>query len=83
MDKFWFEDGRTGLFDTKAGFTARDSEAKEKAEGLPKYIKDENKKGKKLRGGIVIDLNGVWTYSDKEKYEYNPNDLSNWNLLEL
>jgi type III restriction enzyme len=48
-----YKNGKIGLFDTKAGITAET--AKEKAEGLAKYIKEENKKGKKLFGGIVIE----------------------------
>lgn len=76
-----FEDGSVGLFDTKSGMTAKD--AKTRAEGLQKYIKEQNKKGGKLWGGIVIFINGTWRYNDKEKYEYNPNDLSSWEILEL
>ena len=41
-----FKDGRIGIFDTKGGFTAKD--AKARAEGLQKYIKELNKKGRKV-----------------------------------
>ncbi len=75
-----FEDGRIGLFDTKSGITAG-KEAKEKAEGLSRYIHDENKKGKKLCGGIVIEERGSWLYNDNDIYEYNPNDLSKWKFV--
>jgi len=68
-----------GIFDTKSGMTAKD--AKERAEALQKYIKGQNKKGKKLMGGIAIYINGTWRYNDSEKYEYNPNDLSSWKVL--
>jgi type III restriction enzyme len=76
-----FEDGRIGLFDTKGGITAKD--AKTRAEGLAKYIKDENKKGKKLWGGIVINVSGSWRYNDNETYSYNENNLKEWKFLEI
>ncbi len=76
-----FTDGTIGLFDTKSGMTAKD--AGPRAEGLQKYIKEQNKKGKKLWGGIAIYVNGTWRYNDNEKYEYNPNDLSSWKFLEI
>jgi len=74
-----FNDGRIGLFDTKEGMTAEI--AKYKAEGLAAYIEAENKKGKKLFGGIVVPKDGSWRYNDLEKYEYSP-DLSGWKFLE-
>jgi hypothetical protein len=74
-----YKSGKIGLFDTKAGIYAKD--AKCKSEGLAKYIKEENKKGKKLFGGIVIQKDKSWRYNDKEKYEYNENDLTSWNFL--
>lgn len=74
-----FEDGRIGLFDTKKGITAK--EAKERAEGLSLYIHEENKSGKNLVGGIVIEERGSWLYNDNEVYEYNPNDLSSWKFV--
>ncbi len=74
-------DGVIGLFDTKKGKTAED--AKERAEGLAKYINEQNRKGKKLFGGIVIPIEGNWRYNDNEKYIYNPNDLKNWKFLNL
>jgi type III restriction enzyme len=76
-----FKDGTIGIFDTKSGMIAKD--AKERAEGLQKYIKKQNKKGKKLWGGIAIYINGTWRYNDNEKYEYDPSDLSNWKILNL
>ena len=76
-----FKDGYLGLFDTKSGMTAK--EAGPRAEGLQRYIKEQNKKGKKLWGGIAIFVNGTWRYNDNEKYEYNPNDLSSWKILEI
>ncbi len=78
---FQLKDGNIGIFETKAGMTAKD--AKERAEGLQSYIKRETKKGKKIFGGIAIYVNGTWRYNDSEKYEYDPNDLSSWKVLNL
>lgn len=72
-----FTDGRIGLFDTKGGSTAEG--AKSRAEGLQKYIG----KNKKMWGGIAIYVNGTWRYNDNKKYEYNPNDLSSWKVLDM
>jgi type III restriction enzyme len=74
-----FKDGTIGLFDTKSGMTAKD--AGTRAKGLQEYIKKN--KSKKLIGGIAIFVNGTWRFNDKEKYEYNPNDLSSWKVLEI
>ena len=74
-----FKDGTVGLFDTKSGMTAKN--AGPRAEGLQKYIKAN--KSKKVWGGIAIESGGSWRYNDKEKYEYNPNDLSSWKVLEV
>jgi type III restriction enzyme len=76
-----FKDGRIGLFDTKSGRTAED--AGTRSDGLQKYLKSETKKGKNLVGGILIDVNGTWMYYDKLKYAYDPNDHSQWQILEL
>ena len=77
-----FKDGRLGLFDTKAGFTAKISEAKAKSEGLQKYIWEENKKGKNLLGGLVISKDKSWRVNDNKVYSYNENDLSEWKFFE-
>jgi type III restriction enzyme len=75
------KDGTIGLFDTKGGIYAKT--AKDRATGLAKYIQEQNKKGKKLFGGIVIREKKSWRYNDSEKYEFNPNDLKDWKFLEL
>jgi len=76
-----FKDGSIGLFDTKSGRTAEG--AGPRSDGLQKYIISENKKGKKLFGGILIDVNGTWMYNDNKKYSYDPHDHSDWKILEL
>jgi len=79
------KDGRIGLFDTKAGITQK--VAGTKIDGLNKYIKCENQKGKKLFGGIVIntkkDYRGRWIYFDKMSNDIKDNDFNNWKDLEL
>lgn len=76
-----FEDGTIGLFDTKSGMTAKT--AGPRAEGLQRYIKSENKKGKNLWGGIVINVNDSWRYNDSETYKYNENRLTEWKFLNI
>lgn len=78
-----FKDGGVGIFDTKSGRTAETGDAAPRAEALQKYIKKQNKKGKKLLGGIAVYVNGTWRYNDNAKYEYNPSDLSSWRVLNL
>ena len=75
-----FKDGTIGIFETKSGFTAGE-DAKERAESLQRYIKKQNKAGKKIIGGIAINQNGTWRYNDKENYKYDPDDLSGWKVL--
>ncbi|RIK32445.1 MAG: hypothetical protein DCC56_01145 [Anaerolineae bacterium] len=74
-----FKDGKIGLFDTKEGITAET--AKYKAEGLAAYIKAENKKGKRLFGGIVAPKGSSWRFNDSDKYNYSP-DLDGWKFLQ-
>jgi len=73
--------GKIGLFDTKGGIYAET--AIERADGLAKYINDQNKTGKKLFGGIVIRDKNSWRYNDNIRYSYNPKDLDNWKFLDL
>lgn len=74
-----YKNGKLALFDTKAGITAET--AKSKAEGLYKYIKEQNSKGKNLFGGIVINKDGSWRYNDSEIYEYDKANLKSWKYL--
>ena len=78
-----FKDGSIGIIETKKDWTAKTDEAGPRAEGLQKYIKAMKKKGKDIWGGIAININGTWRYNDNEKYEYNPDDLSKWKVLEV
>lgn len=76
-----YKDGRIGLFDTKAGITAKD--AKEKAEGLARYIITENQNIKNLFGGIVIEKDGSFWYNNQEIYHYDEKRLAElgWKIL--
>ena len=77
-----FKNGTIGLFDTKSGGTTES--AGPRAEGLQKYIKTENKKGKKLTGGIVIPVGESMRYNRQEEYHYDSHDLSDdWEILEI
>jgi len=51
--------------------------------GLARYIAGQNKKRKKLFGGIALNDQGSWRFSDTEQYEYNPHDLKSWKFLDL
>ena len=54
-----------------------------RSDGLQKYLRFENKKGKDFFGGILINVNSIWMYYDKPKYAYDPNDHSKWEILEI
>ncbi|MGD0645843.1 MAG: DEAD/DEAH box helicase family protein [Candidatus Bathyarchaeia archaeon] len=74
------KDGRIGIFDTKAGDTARPEKTREKAYALNQRLKAL---GKKFIGGIVIFENGIWYYNCSENYDYLKGSLDkNWKNLE-
>jgi type III restriction enzyme len=76
-----FKDGRIGIFDTKSGFTAQNTEGR--AEALALKIIELNQKGGNYVGGIAILENNQWYYSSNINYNYTPGNLSeNWCLLE-
>ena len=73
--------GKLFVGDTKAGSTA--TEATSRAEALQSYIKAENKKGKKLIGGIIIqDQTKKWRLNQQDTYLYDKNDLTRWDFFE-
>ncbi len=78
-----FNDGSIGIFDTKSGRTAETEDAGSRADGLQKYISEQQKRGKGLWGGIVIYVNGSWMYNNEKKYSYDPDKLSDWKILEI
>jgi len=76
-----YNNGKTGIFDTKQGMTAKSEETILKSNALQKYILKENKTGKKLFGGILIpndEQMKVWKLNQDEKYDYKK---GNWRTL--
>ena len=57
---------KIGIFDTKGGFTANESEVKDKAEALAAKIAYLNSASTTNRyiGGIIIKQEGQWLYND-------------------
>jgi type III restriction enzyme len=75
-----FEDGKIGIFDTKAGDTALPEKVKDKAKALAIKLKEL---GRGYVGGIAVWENGVWNYNDSENYDYAPGRLNkDWKKLE-
>lgn len=72
-----FNDGRLGIFDTKAS-GEREDDNKVKAEALQKYILEENKKGKNLIGGLVIKEGEHFRINSKSLYTPFLENMSNW-----
>ncbi|MBP7845871.1 MAG: DEAD/DEAH box helicase family protein [Candidatus Pacebacteria bacterium] len=77
-----FKNGKIGLYDTKSGNTIKD--AREKSDGLQEYTN----KHKNIFGGIVAntnskDFSGRWMCYKGQGEELNPDDFSNWELLEF
>jgi len=73
--------GITFIGDTKAGETATSS--KSRAEALRAYIVEQNKKGKKLIGGIIIkDDTKKWRVNQQGTFKYDKNDLTDWDYFD-
>jgi len=76
-----FKDGRIGIFDTKAsGFNEDDN--KLKSDALQQYIKEENKKGKNLFGGLVIKEKEHFKINTKEHYKSYKDNQKEWVYFE-
>jgi len=80
-----FKDGKIGLFDPHSSHLA---DFGSKSDGLQEYIKKENKKGKKLFGGIVANTgdktyNGRWVYYTESSDKFKKSEFKNWTDLEL
>ena len=77
-----FKDGRIGIFDTKAGkgYNEKDNEIKSNA--LQQYITDENKKGKNIVGGLVVENNGTFYYYDRTIYKTYKEKPEQWKSFE-
>ena len=73
--------GKLFIGDTKAGATAK--EAGSRSEALQKYMLEQNKKGDILIGGIIIkDTTKKWRVNQKSAYNYDKNDLTDWDFLD-
>ncbi len=80
-----FKDGRLGLFDPHSTHLG---DFGSKSDGLQKYIKNENKKGKNLFGGLVANTgnatnNGRWVYFTESGAKFKKGEFENWETLEL
>ena len=69
-----FKDGRIGIFDTKAGFTAENEKAKYKSDALQAYVREHS--GLPLFGGLVIPKSGGWLI--QQDLDYDNDDSSKW-----
>ena len=61
---------------------------KPKSDGLQKYIKDENKNGKNLFGGIIANTDernykGRWVYFIENSKKFKKGEFRNWIDLEF
>ena len=75
-------DGRIGIFETK---DQRDQDGstftKAKAERLQAYIEEHSKKGRRLFGGIAIQVNRIWRINQNPVYDWDKclrNDWTDW-----
>ena len=76
-----YKNGTIGLFDTKGDLTAQ--AAKSKAEGLYKYIQQENEKEKNLFGGILYEKDGSFWLNNNEEFSFSTSDPpgEKWEIL--
>lgn len=75
-----FNDGRLGIFDTKAS-GEREDDNKVKGEALQQYILEENKKGKNLVGGLVIKEGEHFRINNKSTYVPFSNNMDDWDYF--
>jgi len=77
-----FKDGSIGIFDTKPK-NDRIEDQKIKSEALQKYIKEQNKKGKKMFGGLIIKDGSHYKINQKEKFKSFIEDSGDWEILDF
>jgi len=75
-----FNDGRLGIFDTKAS-GEREDDNKVKGEALQKYILEENQKGKNLIGGLVIKEGEHFRINSQTFYTPFSENIDNWDYF--
>lgn len=73
------------ILDTKQGLsgTVGSADTKRKAEALQKWIKEQNKNGKKFSGGIITNVAGIWKLNNNEEYKADANYTEWKNLSEI
>lgn len=77
-----YTDGVIGIYDTKSpGFQVEDT--KVKAEALQRYIREQNKNGGKLTGGIVIFDGSAAKLNSEEEYVDFSAGTKDWSVLDL
>jgi type III restriction enzyme len=76
-----FKDGRLGIFDTKASGD-REDKNKIKGEALQDYILKQNKKGKKIFGGLIISENEKFRLNQKEDYLTIREKTGDWDFFD-
>jgi len=72
------------ILDTKQGLsgTVGSADTKRKAEALQIWIKEQNKAGKKFKGGIISNVSGIWKINDNDEYKADIN-YTEWKDLEI
>ncbi len=72
-----FTDGRVGIYDTKSGRTAEDTDGR--AESLSEKLTEL---GNGFTGGIAVKENGAWYVNHSKDYSYVPGNLgADWKIL--
>jgi type III restriction enzyme len=71
------------ILDTKQGLkgTAGSVDTKRKAEALHEWIKEQNKKGNKIKGGIITKVSDIWKMNDNDEYKIDTN-YTGWKNLD-
>lgn len=81
----WLNDGRLGIFEAKDENDPQGgTETKAKAEALQGYIAEQNAKGKKLWGGIVVPRYGGLVLNQNAVYDWGKtrhDDWADWSRL--
>ena len=75
----------TLILDTKQGLsgTVGSADTKRKAEALQKWIKEQNKAGKKFKGGIISKVAEIWKINNNDKYKVDINYTGWKDLIEF
>ena len=71
------------ILDTKQGLsgTVGSADTKRKAEALQEWIKEQNKNGKKCKGGIISNVAGIWKINNNDEYKIDTN-YTEWKELD-